>query len=578
MPVPTDITAGTISISGSTVTGVGTSFVASDIRQGDLFIWIEGGAGEWSPIVQTVTSNTVLTLAEPWTGPTVSGARYRLRYQWDSSRVSAQSRQLIEMLDNGNVLALAGLTGPGVPVFDGPHSMTVRPETDFINGVAYNVQVDTLADRAAYDGQAAGYSVLVSDVGDGRSAVYSKASNASGDWTDPAYVTGPIGPASTVPGIVWRGPYSGSTPYVANDGVLDNGSSWRAKTSTTDNAPPVLPTTSNAWWELIAAKGSDGTGTGDVVGPTGGTADNGFVLFADTTGKLIKTVTPEAYTALINPFGGDSGSGGIKGLVPAPANGDAAAEKFLNAGGTWVSIILGEMKNKIINPRLTINQLGVSGTVTLSAGNYGHDGFKAGASGCTYTFSTASNGVTTLNISAGSLQQIVEAAAIDPGNYVLSWSGTSQARINAGGYGVTGAVGAVLDGTSNVTVEWNTGTLAMPQLERGRVTPFSSRHPAIEHLICERYIQVLGALVAAGFNTTTALAGAEFRTVMRATPTATLVTAGNLIGNGLATPPTSIALQSANSSNTSIDFISSGITASASYVWRGGRIILRATL
>jgi hypothetical protein len=32
---------------------------------------------------------------------------------------------------------------------------------------------------------------------------------------------------------------------------------------------------------------------------------------------------------------GDSGAGGVKGLVPAPGSGDAAAAKFLKADGTW---------------------------------------------------------------------------------------------------------------------------------------------------------------------------------------------------------------------------------------------------
>lgn len=32
---------------------------------------------------------------------------------------------------------------------------------------------------------------------------------------------------------------------------------------------------------------------------------------------------------------GDAGAGGVKGAVPAPGAGDAAANKFLNAGGTW---------------------------------------------------------------------------------------------------------------------------------------------------------------------------------------------------------------------------------------------------
>lgn len=40
-------------------------------------------------------------------------------------------------------------------------------------------------------------------------------------------------------------------------------------------------------------------------------------------------------TALLSNMVGDSGSGGIKGLVPAPASGDAAAGKFLKADGTW---------------------------------------------------------------------------------------------------------------------------------------------------------------------------------------------------------------------------------------------------
>lgn len=40
-------------------------------------------------------------------------------------------------------------------------------------------------------------------------------------------------------------------------------------------------------------------------------------------------------TALLNAFVGDSGAGGTKGLVPAPATGDAAAGKYLKADGTF---------------------------------------------------------------------------------------------------------------------------------------------------------------------------------------------------------------------------------------------------
>jgi hypothetical protein len=46
-------------------------------------------------------------------------------------------------------------------------------------------------------------------------------------------------------------------------------------------------------------------------------------------------LTATQATAILNNVVGDSGSGGTKGLVPAPASGDAAAAKFLKADGSW---------------------------------------------------------------------------------------------------------------------------------------------------------------------------------------------------------------------------------------------------
>ena len=48
-------------------------------------------------------------------------------------------------------------------------------------------------------------------------------------------------------------------------------------------------------------------------------------------------LTATQATALLNAMVGDSGSGGTKGLVPAPSAGDAAASKFLKADGTWAA-------------------------------------------------------------------------------------------------------------------------------------------------------------------------------------------------------------------------------------------------
>jgi microcystin-dependent protein len=49
----------------------------------------------------------------------------------------------------------------------------------------------------------------------------------------------------------------------------------------------------------------------------------------------VEALTATQATALLNAFVGDSGSGGTKGLCPAPAAGDAAADYFLSADGTF---------------------------------------------------------------------------------------------------------------------------------------------------------------------------------------------------------------------------------------------------
>lgn len=59
-------------------------------------------------------------------------------------------------------------------------------------------------------------------------------------------------------------------------------------------------------------------------------------LIQATGGNTTQSISATTATALLNNMVGDSGAGGTKGLVPAPAAGDAAAGKVLGAGGTWV--------------------------------------------------------------------------------------------------------------------------------------------------------------------------------------------------------------------------------------------------
>lgn len=145
-------------------------------------------------------------------------------------------------------------------------------------------------------------------------------------------------------------------------------------------------------------------------------------------------------------------------------------------------------KNAIINGNFSINQRVVSGTVVLASGEYGHDRFKGGSSGCTYTFSTTAN-VTTITISAGTLRQEIEGLNLLSGSYVLSWSGTAQGQLNNGGFGATG-VNAILFGGANSVVEFNAGTLSLVQLEKGNyATDFEQRSISEEITLCQRYYQ-----------------------------------------------------------------------------------------
>jgi len=60
-------------------------------------------------------------------------------------------------------------------------------------------------------------------------------------------------------------------------------------------------------------------------------------LKGNNTGSTATPIdlTSTQVTAILDNFVGDSGSGGTKGLVPAPASGDGVANKYLNATGSW---------------------------------------------------------------------------------------------------------------------------------------------------------------------------------------------------------------------------------------------------
>ena len=215
---------------------------------------------------------------------------------------------------------------------------------------------------------------------------------------------------------------------------------------------------------------------------------------------------------------------------------------------------LAGFRNAIINGNFAVNQRGVSGTVTLSAGAYGHDRWKAGASGCTYTFATSAN-VTTLTITAGSLVQVIEGASLFSGTYTLSFTGTAQGKIGAGSFGDSGITGSATGGT-NLAIEFNTGTVSQVQLEPGSVaTPFERRPVGTELALCQRYFCRTRYVVR--FSATGA--GQIFENsiywpqTMRANPTTTLDATGTVNGTATVLNPNSFAARASLTSSGSGD-------------------------
>lgn len=170
-------------------------------------------------------------------------------------------------------------------------------------------------------------------------------------------------------------------------------------------------------------------------------------------------LTATQATSILNAFVGDSGAGGTKGLVPAPASGDAAANKFLKADGTWATTPSGSGTVSSVGlsvPAASI--LSVSGSPVTTSGTLGL--LTTGTSGGIPYFSSTSQ---------------LSSSALLIANAIILGGGAATTPVSLGSLGTTttvlhgNAAGAPTFGAVSLTADVS-GTLPIGSGGTGQTT------------------------------------------------------------------------------------------------------------
>ena len=146
----------------------------------------------------------------------------------------------------------------------------------------------------------------------------------------PPGATGPAGPPGGAPS--WKGTWSASVTYVANDAVSYQGSSYYAPSSVTLGvAPPAAP------WQQIAAKGDPGAtgpqGPTGATGADGATGAPGAVGPTGPTGAASTVPGPQGPQGVAGPTGTTGAQGPIGNTGPQGLQGNPGATGSTGAQG-----------------------------------------------------------------------------------------------------------------------------------------------------------------------------------------------------------------------------------------------------
>lgn len=215
--------------------------------------------------------------------------------------------------------------------------------------------------------------------------------------------------------------------------------------------------------------------------------------------------------------------------APTPSAGDNDTSIATTAFVTTAVTASGATgANIIVNGSFRINQAGYGSATVLAAGAYGHDQWKAGASGGDYSFTQLKSNTQITIASGKSLIQPIEDYNVVGGSYVLSWTGTAQARAGvntltpSGSYAASPLSIAGQTAGTAMSVEFNNGTLGTVKLESGtKATPFFMRSLGEELAICQRYYAIYTDIVAADYEAggSPMMNTFSYNTTMRVAPT-----------------------------------------------------------
>lgn len=464
--------AGTISLveGSATVVGVGTFWTAVAVP-GDR-ITVDGQ----TLVIDTVTADAAIELAQPWTGTSVSGRLYVLTYdswlRYEGAALQGGVRDLIAFYKMGGVrgtrevvlatdaISVNDLNRP--IVYNRPTAIAVTlpkagANSQFVdgwatiltnqnNGIATIAPVGCTINGASSIAIVKGAALYIwSHNGNYRAILYSTLGEQGPQGE--RGIIGPVGDTG-VPGLDGKS-YGGTsatslligagTKALATQAGLAYQVGARVRVSSaaspanymeglvtgysgsslTLDASRIGGAGTFANWSInvIGEPGATGSGTGDLLSSNNlsDVPDKAAArtnLGGTTVGKALFTA---ADTAAAQTAIGASTIG--KALLAAT---DAVAAR------TAIGV---SAHNLIINGDFRINQRGYISGTARAAGVYCHDRWRAGAGAGDYVF-TQLAGSTQITMTAGkSLIQVVEDRNVEGGAYTLSWSGTATARI-----------------------------------------------------------------------------------------------------------------------------------------------------